>query len=93
VEVATAGLGPKSQYQLYLAESQRSPFSKLEPSAILKTNADGAGIVQAIGPLKMLASGGGTAPNTPSQRFLIVTDLKDSSSIVLRQLSNSGSPK
>ena len=28
---------------------------KLEPLAVLKTNPDGAGIVQAIGPLKVLA--------------------------------------
>jgi hypothetical protein len=52
-EVATAGLSPKSQYQVYLSESEHSPFGKLEPLAILKTNADRAGIVQAIGPLKV----------------------------------------
>ena len=32
-----------------------APFGKLEPLAVLKTNPDGAGIVQAIGPLKGLA--------------------------------------
>jgi hypothetical protein len=49
----------------------------------LKTNPDGAGIVQAIGPLKALAGNDPTA--SVSQRFLIVTDLKDSSQVVLRQ--------
>lgn len=29
-----------------------APFGKLAPLAVLKTNPDGAGIVQAIGPLK-----------------------------------------
>jgi hypothetical protein len=37
---------------VYLAESNQPPLGKLEPLAILKTNPDGAGIVQAIGPLK-----------------------------------------
>jgi hypothetical protein len=62
---------------MYLAESNQSPFGNLEPLAALKTNPDGAGIVQAIGPLKALA---GNDPNSSApQRFLIVTDLKDSS--------------
>src|SRR4029077_20474870 len=43
---------PQTQYQMYLAESNQPPFGKLEPLAILKTNPDDAGIVQAIGPLK-----------------------------------------
>jgi YVTN family beta-propeller protein len=83
VQVAAGGLAPKESYQVYLAESNQSPFGKLEPLAVLKTNPDGAGIVQAIGPLKILA---GKGPNTSaSQRFLIVTELKDSSQVVLRQ--------
>jgi YVTN family beta-propeller protein len=84
VQIAAAGLAPKSQYQVYLAESGRAPFGKLEPLAILKTNPDGAGISQAIGPLKRLAAQG-TAP----RRFLIVTDIKDSSQVVLRQAVDS----
>src|SRR5947199_4125680 len=74
---------PQRPYQVYLAESNQPPFGKLEPLPILKTNPDGAGIVQAIGPLKVLA---GNDPNSSaSQRFLIVTDIKDSSQGVLRQ--------
>jgi hypothetical protein len=86
VQIAAKGLSPQTQYQVYLAESNKSPFGKLEPLAVLKTNPDGAGIVQAIGPLKVLA---GSEPSAPSQRFLIVTDIKDSSQVVLRQ-TNSG---
>ena len=87
VEIAAAGLAPKSQYQVYLAESNHPPFGKLVPLAVLKTNPDGAGIVQAIGPLKTLAAG--AAAGTHSQRFLIVTDLKDPSRVLLRQSSAS----
>jgi len=87
VQIAAKGLSPQAQYQVYLAESNKSPFGKLEPLAVLKTNPDGAGIVQAIGPLKVL---GGSDASAPSQRFLIVTDIKDSSQPVLRQ-SNSAS--
>src|SRR6201982_1512541 len=83
VKIAARGLAPQTQYQVYLAESNHPPFGKLEPLAILKTNPDGGGIVQAIGPLKALA---GNDPNSsPSQRFLIITDIKDSSQVVLGQ--------
>src|SRR6476659_5519866 len=46
VQVAARGLAPQTQYQVYLADSDQSPFGKLEPLAVLKTNPDGAGIVQ-----------------------------------------------
>jgi len=88
VQIAAKGLAPKESYQVYLAESTQSPFGKLEPLAVLKTNPDGAGIVQAIGPLKALAGNG--ANSSAPQRFLIVTDMKDSSQAVLRQ-SNAAS--
>jgi YVTN family beta-propeller protein len=83
VQIAAKGLSPKSQYQIYLADSNVEPFGKLEPLALLKTNPDGAGIVQAIGPLKTLANDN---PNSAaSKRFLIVADINDSSKVVLRQ--------
>jgi YVTN family beta-propeller protein len=91
VQIAARGLAPQTQYQVYLAESNQSPFGKLEPLAVLKTNPDGGGIVQAIGPLKVLA---GSDPNSSaSQRFLIVTDMKDPSQVVLRQARASSSPE
>jgi YVTN family beta-propeller protein len=83
VQIAAKGLSPRTTYQVYLAESNQSPFGNLEPLAVLKTNPDGAGIVQAIGPLKVLA--GNDSNSSASQRFLIVADLKDSSQVVLRQ--------
>jgi hypothetical protein len=83
VQIAAKGLAPKESYQVYLAESNQSPFAKLEPLAVLKTNPDGAGIVQAIGPLKILATQDAN-PQTP-QRFLIVTNIKDSSDVEMRQ--------
>jgi YVTN family beta-propeller protein len=85
VQIAAEGLAPKSQYQVYLAESGHAPFGKLEPLAVLRTNPDGAGIVQAIGPLKTLAPADSTASASPSRRFLIVTDSKDATQVVLRQ--------
>jgi YVTN family beta-propeller protein len=85
VQIAAAGLAPKSQYQVYLAESDQAPFGTLEPLAVLKTNPDGAGIVQAIGPLKTLAGSGGAVAGVPVRRFLIVSALTDPSQVVLRQ--------
>ena len=85
VQIAAEGLAPKSQYQVYLAETNHAPLGKLEALALLKTNADGAGIVQAIGPLKTLGGSEAGGSVGHSQRFLVVTDIKDSSQVVLRQ--------
>jgi len=89
VEIAAEGLAPAVQYDVYITDSNRPPFGKREPLAILKTNADGAGIVQVIGPLKVLAASGSAAPTSSPQRFLIVTNRDDASQIVLRQTSAS----
>lgn len=86
VQIAAEGLTPKSQYQVYLTESDHPPFGKLESLAILKTNPDGAGIAQAIGPLKRLAARESSSPASP-RRFLIVTEMNDSTQVVLRQAS------
>jgi YVTN family beta-propeller protein len=80
VQITARGLTPGAQYQVYIAESTSAPFGTLEPLAILKANPDGAGSVQAIGPLKKLAPNAGAA-----QRFLIATELKEPSRVVLRQ--------
>src|SRR5438132_2914182 len=90
VQIAAKGLAPQTTYQVYLAESNHPPFGKLEPLAVLKTNPDGAGIVQAIGPLKALAGHDQHSP--ASKQFLVVTDIKDSSQVVLRQ-TNAGEMK
>lgn len=87
VQVSAAGLAPKSQYQVYLADSNHAPFGKLEALAVLKTNPDGAGSVQAIGPLKTLVHAESPSFAAPSGRFLIVTDINDSTQVTLRQSS------
>ena len=85
VQIAAEGLAPKSQYRVYLAESNRAPVGKLEALAVLKTNPDGAGIAQTIGPLKTLARVGSGGSTGPSERYLVVTDINDTSQVVLRQ--------
>jgi hypothetical protein len=88
VQIAAVGLTPKAQYRVYLADSDRPPYRELVPLAVMSTNPDGAGIVQTIGPLKTLAASSSAAATT--QRFLIVTELNDSSHVVLRQRASSG---
>ena len=86
VQIAVEGLTPKTQYQVFLAESDRAPFGSLAPLAVLNTNPDGAGTVQTIGPLKTLVRG--EPPTSASgRRYLIITELKDSTKVVLRQAS------
>jgi YVTN family beta-propeller protein len=89
LQIAAKGLAPRSRYQVYLAEHNDAPYGKLEPLAILQTNPDGAGIAQAIGPLKTLASGAAGPMDVSSHRFLIVSEPEDPSHIVLRQSSGS----
>ena len=89
IQIAARGLSPRSQYEVYVAESDHAPFGKLEPLAVLKTNPDGAGIVQAAGPLKSLAASSGSTAGTPSERFLIVTELNDPSRVVLKEVVES----
>jgi YVTN family beta-propeller protein len=82
LQISASGLSPKSQYQVYLADSHSPPYGRLEPLAVLNTNPDGAGSVQAIGPLKTLAPADETTSS--SRRFLIVTEAKDQTKVVLR---------
>jgi YVTN family beta-propeller protein len=85
VEIAATGLAPGAQYQAYLARNNHPPYGSLEPLAIFKVNPDGAGIVQAVGPLKALVHPGTGTDASPSQRFLIITDLHNPSRVVLQQ--------
>jgi hypothetical protein len=85
LQIAAEGLTPKSQYQVYLAESDHAPFGKLEPLAILRTNPDGAGIVQTVGPLKSVSAGTATDAAMGSRKFLVVSELSDPSRVVLQQ--------
>jgi YVTN family beta-propeller protein len=85
IQIAAVGLAPASQYQVYLAEREDAPFGRLEPLAILKTNPDGGGIVQAVGPLKSLSADTATDAAMVSRRFLVVTELSDPSRVVLQQ--------
>ena len=92
VQIAARGLAPGAQYRLYLAQSNHYPYGTLEALAIFRANPDGAGIVQTVGPLKVLARLSEAAAGLPAQRFLIVTDLNDSSRVVLRQTSPPDGP-
>jgi YVTN family beta-propeller protein len=85
VEIAAQGLAPRAQYEVYLADSNHPPFGKRESLAFLKTNPDGAGIVQVIGPLKVLAVRSSESHSAPSERFLIVVESGDANQVALRQ--------
>ncbi len=87
VQIAARGLAPAARYQVALAESDRPPFGKREPLAVLRTNPDGAGIVQAVGPLKTLVGTGPGAPREAPRRFLIVADAEDPAQVVLQPAS------
>ena len=87
LQIAAKGLAPKSQYQVFLADSDHAPFGKLEPLAVLKTNPDGGGIVQSIGPLKTLSAG---VEASTIQRFIVVTEKDNPAKIVLTPVHPGG---
>ena len=88
IQIAAEGLAPKTSYRVYLAESNRPPFGTLQPLAVLMTNPEGSGIVQAIGPLKQLTESDSTPSIAVRHRFLIVCDMKDTSQVLLRQTTS-----
>lgn len=90
VQIAASGLASSAQYRVYLAASGRSPYGDLEPLAILKTNPDGAGIVQTVGPLKDLTRI--DASESSPRRFLIVSEFDNASRVVLRQAVSPDGP-
>jgi YVTN family beta-propeller protein len=81
LQIAARGLAPKTQYQVSLVSSNQPPYGEREALAVLTTNPDGAGIAQAIGPLKTLGRSGDST--TASSRFLLVTELNNPSQVVL----------
>jgi len=85
VEIAARGLASGAQYRVYLAQNNQPPYGNLEPLAIFKANPDGAGIVQAVGPLKALAEGRSGSSDPANRRYLVVTDAQDIAKVVLRQ--------
>jgi YVTN family beta-propeller protein len=92
VEIAAKGLAPRTQYEVYLADSNHPPFGKRESLAFLKTNPDGAGIVQVIGPLKTLARSSAATNSGLLQRFLIVAASGDANRVVLQESSFASVP-
>lgn len=89
VQIAAEGLMPTSQYQVYLAGPGDASSGQPEGLAVFTTNPDGSGIVQAIGPLKTLATEAETSAGESSHRFLIVTQVNNPSQVVLRQTDDS----
>jgi YVTN family beta-propeller protein len=92
VEIAATGLASGARYQVYLAQNNHPPYGNLEPLASFKVNPDGAGIVQAVGPLKALVHPGAGIDASAVRRFLIITDLNNPSRVVLQQASSSMGP-
>jgi hypothetical protein len=68
-----------------LIQVLEAAVSGLQPLAILRTNPDGAGIVQTVGPLKSLSADTATDAAMGSRRFLVVTELSDPSRVILPQ--------
>jgi hypothetical protein len=76
---------PNSSISPSAERTKSKCFGKLEALAVLKTNPDEAGIVQAIGPLKTLAGGDAGGSVGQSRRHLVVTDMKDAWQVGLQQ--------
>jgi YVTN family beta-propeller protein len=86
LQVAVAGLRPKTQYNLLLSVSGRGPYTNAVPLATFVTWPDGAAVAQALGPLKRVVSPTeGSGPEMAERRYLIISPAGDHSSPVLVQ--------
>jgi len=84
LQVAVAGLRPKTQYTLLLSDSAQPPYTNAVPLTTFVTWPDGAGVAQAIGPLKRVVSAGvQPGPSGSDRRYLIVSPAKDTAHPVL----------
>jgi YVTN family beta-propeller protein len=84
LEIAVSGLQPKSRYTLLLSDTNQPPFRNSESLTTFVTWPDGAGVAQAIGPLKKVVSRGAqTGQESFKRRYLIVSPAQDTSSPVL----------
>jgi YVTN family beta-propeller protein len=84
LEIAVSGLQPKSRYTLFLSDTNQPPFKNPEPLTTFVTWPDGAGVAQAIGPLKKaVTSGAQSGPESLKRRYLMVSPANDTSNPVL----------
>jgi YVTN family beta-propeller protein len=74
LQLAAAGLKPVTSYTLWLAASRTPPFGERQPLSTFKTNASGAQIAQAVGPLRAVLAPTTPSANAPERRFLMVTE-------------------
>jgi len=74
LQIAVSGLKPGQSYTLWLVASRTAPFGEKEALVTFKTNAAGAQVAQAVGPLRRVLTGpvGQGAPRS-DERFLLVT--------------------
>jgi YVTN family beta-propeller protein len=84
LEIAASHLQPKAKYTLLLSDNNHPPFRNLLPLTTFVTWPDGAGVAQAIGPLKKVGSQPGqTGPVDVNRRYLILSPASDISNPVL----------
>jgi YVTN family beta-propeller protein len=86
VQIAASGLAPKTEYRVWLSETPKPPFGELVPLATLRTQPDGAGVAQAVGPLKAVAQTAADAGKGASQRYLVVSAPNEPAKPVLLQV-------
>jgi len=74
LQIAVTGLQPGQEYQLFLVDSLTKPDASRVGLAKFKTWPNGAGIAQAIGPLRtVVGATESAAAKQPEQRYLVLT--------------------
>ncbi|MEO8071890.1 MAG: hypothetical protein ABI686_01460, partial [Acidobacteriota bacterium] len=84
LEIAVSGLQPKSQYTLFLSDTNQPPFADALPLVTFTTWSDGAAVAQAIGPLKkVVVQDKQFGIENQKPRYLIVSPAQDIANPVL----------
>jgi YVTN family beta-propeller protein len=74
LQLAVSGMKPAQLYTLWLVTSRTAPFGRKEALVTFKTNAAGAQVAQAVGPLRqVLSAASNSAADQSNERFLMVT--------------------
>ena len=75
LQAAVTGLKPKATYRLALVRDREDPYRAFEPLSTFQTNAAGAAIVNALGPLRHAVAG---APEPGERRYLVIVPADES---------------
>lgn len=85
LQIAASGLVPGKEYQLSLVESRTAPYGSRLVLAKLKANPSGAGIAQALGPIRQVVDSTQRAAKATPPQYLVLTLINSDVPVLMQQ--------